>query len=109
MMIVTAAFIFFSLASFSTIYNTAPCDFTIGADSFRASYSHSFWLALATGKNLFNYFSQYRPFDKTRSKILVVKQLRNNVVLDFRFDVRCDWFDGGTVGVSASGEDEGGI
>ncbi|XP_056596678.1 dual oxidase maturation factor 1 [Triplophysa dalaica] len=49
MMILTAAFIFFSMASFSTIYNTAPCDFTIGADSFRASYSHSFWLALATG------------------------------------------------------------
>lgn len=50
MMMVTAAFIFFSLASFSTIYNTAPCYFTIGADSFRANYSHSFWLALATGK-----------------------------------------------------------
>lgn len=50
MMILTAAFIFFSMASFSTIYNTAPCDFTIGADSFRASYSHSFWLALAMGK-----------------------------------------------------------
>ncbi|XP_065148223.1 dual oxidase maturation factor 2 [Paramisgurnus dabryanus] len=49
MMIVTATFIFFSMASFSTIYNTYPCDFNIGADSFRTNYSHSFWLALATG------------------------------------------------------------
>ncbi|XP_051546191.1 dual oxidase maturation factor 1-like [Myxocyprinus asiaticus] len=49
MMLATAAFIFFSMASFSTIFNLPPCDFTIGAESFRTDYSHSFWLALATG------------------------------------------------------------
>ncbi|XP_056308252.1 dual oxidase maturation factor 2 [Danio aesculapii] len=49
MMIATAAFIFFSVASFSTIYNVTPCDFSIGAESLRTDYSHSFWLALATG------------------------------------------------------------
>ncbi|XP_051976033.1 dual oxidase maturation factor 2-like [Xyrauchen texanus] len=48
-MLATAAFIFFSMASFSTIYNLPPCDFTIGTESFRTDYSHSFWLALATG------------------------------------------------------------
>lgn len=50
MMIATAAFIFFSMASFSTIYNVPQCDFSIGAESLRTDYSHSFWIALATGK-----------------------------------------------------------
>ncbi|XP_062858468.1 dual oxidase maturation factor 1 [Trichomycterus rosablanca] len=49
MMAATAAFIFFSLASFSTIYNVPKCDFSIGAESFDHNFSHSFWLALATG------------------------------------------------------------
>ncbi|XP_051978698.1 dual oxidase maturation factor 1-like [Xyrauchen texanus] len=49
MMIATAAFIFFSMASFSTIYNLPQCNFTIGAESFRTDYSQSFWIAFATG------------------------------------------------------------
>ncbi|XP_069019029.1 dual oxidase maturation factor 2 [Embiotoca jacksoni] len=49
MMMATAAFIFFSVASFSTIMNVPQCVFSIGADSFETEYSHSFWLALATG------------------------------------------------------------
>ncbi|XP_026059262.1 dual oxidase maturation factor 1-like isoform X2 [Carassius auratus] len=49
MMIATAAFIFFSMASFSTIFNVIPCDFSIGAESLKTDYSHSFWIALATG------------------------------------------------------------
>lgn len=51
MMMATAAFIFFSMASFSTIMNVPQCIFSIGTDSFEAEYSHSFWLALATGKD----------------------------------------------------------
>ncbi|KAJ8343512.1 hypothetical protein SKAU_G00308410 [Synaphobranchus kaupii] len=49
MMVATAAFIFFSLASFSTIHNIPACVFTIGTASFEIGYSTSFWLALATG------------------------------------------------------------
>ncbi|KAJ8407722.1 hypothetical protein AAFF_G00267660 [Aldrovandia affinis] len=49
MMVATAAFIFFSLASFSTIQNLPTCVFTIGSASFELGYSDSFWLALATG------------------------------------------------------------
>ncbi|KAF6738873.1 Dual oxidase maturation factor 2 [Oryzias melastigma] len=49
MMIVTAGFIFFSMASFSTIMNVPQCVFAIGTDSVLTEYSHSFWLALATG------------------------------------------------------------
>ncbi|XP_037306942.1 dual oxidase maturation factor 1 isoform X2 [Pungitius pungitius] len=49
MMMATAAFIFFSMASFSTIMNAPQCVFCIGTDSFEINYSHSFWLALATG------------------------------------------------------------
>lgn len=51
MMIATAAFIFFSMASFSTIYNVPQCDFSIGSESLKTDYSHSFWIALATGKS----------------------------------------------------------
>ncbi|XP_034032106.1 dual oxidase maturation factor 1 [Thalassophryne amazonica] len=49
MMMATAAFIFFSMASFSTIMNVPQCIFSIGMYSFQTEYSHSFWLALATG------------------------------------------------------------
>ncbi|MED6282952.1 hypothetical protein CHARACLAT_003657 [Characodon lateralis] len=49
MTMATAAFIFFSMASFSTIMNVPRCVFSIGEDSFVTEYSHSFWLALATG------------------------------------------------------------
>ncbi|XP_029992825.1 dual oxidase maturation factor 1 [Sphaeramia orbicularis] len=49
MMMATSAFIFFSMASFSTIMNVPQCVFSIGTKSFVTEYSHSFWLALATG------------------------------------------------------------
>ncbi|KAJ8002560.1 hypothetical protein DPEC_G00160170 [Dallia pectoralis] len=50
MMVVTAAFIFFSMASFSTIMNLPTCMFTVGTTgAFQTEYSGSFWLALATG------------------------------------------------------------
>ncbi|XP_056138494.1 dual oxidase maturation factor 1 [Lampris incognitus] len=49
MMMATAAFIFFSVASFSTIMNLHPCIFSIGNGFFETEYSHSFWLAIATG------------------------------------------------------------
>uniref|UniRef100_A0A3P8XJT8 Dual oxidase 2 n=1 Tax=Esox lucius TaxID=8010 RepID=A0A3P8XJT8_ESOLU len=50
MMVVTAAFIFFSMASFSTIMNLPSCMFTLGTmGAFQTEYSGSFWLALATG------------------------------------------------------------
>lgn len=49
LMLATAAFIFFSMASFSTIMNMPQCAFSIGTGSFVTEYSHSFWLALATG------------------------------------------------------------
>uniref|UniRef100_A0A3B3U9T5 Dual oxidase maturation factor 2 n=1 Tax=Poecilia latipinna TaxID=48699 RepID=A0A3B3U9T5_9TELE len=51
MTMATAAFIFFSMASFSTIKNVPRCVFSIGEDSFVTEYSHSFWLALATGEH----------------------------------------------------------
>ncbi|XP_029952535.1 dual oxidase maturation factor 1 [Salarias fasciatus] len=49
MMLATAAFVFFSMASFSTAMNAPQCVFSLGSDSFVTAYSHSFWLALATG------------------------------------------------------------
>uniref|UniRef100_A0A3Q2UV57 Dual oxidase 2 n=1 Tax=Haplochromis burtoni TaxID=8153 RepID=A0A3Q2UV57_HAPBU len=52
MVVATAAFIFFSMISFTTIMNVPQCVFYIGTDSFETEYSHSFWLALATGKHM---------------------------------------------------------
>lgn len=49
MLLATAVCIFFSIASFSTIKNAPECVFTIGTKSLVTEYSHSFWLALATG------------------------------------------------------------
>lgn len=49
MMLATAVCIFFSMASFSTIKNAPECIFSIGTSSLVTEYSHSFWLALATG------------------------------------------------------------
>ncbi|XP_026876564.2 dual oxidase maturation factor 1 [Electrophorus electricus] len=49
MMAATATLIFISMASFSTIYSLPQCRFTIGTGSFQTDFSHSFWLALATG------------------------------------------------------------
>lgn len=51
MTMATAAFIFFSVASFSTIMNVHQCVFSLGEDSFVTEYSYSFWLALATGEH----------------------------------------------------------
>lgn len=60
MMLATAAFIFFSMASFSTIMNVPQCVFSIGTDSFVTEYSHSFWLALATGNALISYVLYFK-------------------------------------------------
>lgn len=49
MTLATAAFIFCSAASFSITMNVPQCVFSVGNGSFEAHYSHSFWLALATG------------------------------------------------------------
>ncbi|XP_061679108.1 dual oxidase maturation factor 1 [Syngnathoides biaculeatus] len=49
MMLATAAFIFISTATFSSIMHASQCVFSIGAVSFEIEYSFSFWLALATG------------------------------------------------------------
>uniref|UniRef100_A0A3Q3BI44 Dual oxidase 2 n=1 Tax=Kryptolebias marmoratus TaxID=37003 RepID=A0A3Q3BI44_KRYMA len=57
MMMATAAFVFFSMVSFSTIMNVPRCVFAIGADSFVTEFSHSFWLALATGERVRRGFS----------------------------------------------------
>lgn len=51
MMLATAAFIYCSAASFSITMNVPRCVFSVGNGSFEAHYSHSFWLALATGEN----------------------------------------------------------
>uniref|UniRef100_A0A3B3ZRN5 Uncharacterized protein n=1 Tax=Periophthalmus magnuspinnatus TaxID=409849 RepID=A0A3B3ZRN5_9GOBI len=49
MMLATSACIFISMASFSAIKNAPQCVFSIGTNSLVTEYSHSFWLALATG------------------------------------------------------------
>ncbi|XP_054632806.1 dual oxidase maturation factor 2 [Dunckerocampus dactyliophorus] len=49
MMLATAAFIFTSMAAFTTIMHAPQCVFSIGATTFQTQYSFSFWLALATG------------------------------------------------------------
>ncbi|KAL4660685.1 dual oxidase maturation factor 1-like [Arapaima gigas] len=49
LMVVTGAFIFFSLASFATTHNLSLCTFTVDTISFQTSLSTSFWLTLATG------------------------------------------------------------
>ncbi|KAJ8247812.1 hypothetical protein GJAV_G00250800 [Gymnothorax javanicus] len=49
MMVVTGAFLFFSLASFATTQNVPACTFTVGNVSFQTEFGPSFWLSLATG------------------------------------------------------------
>ncbi|XP_055011845.1 dual oxidase maturation factor 1 [Boleophthalmus pectinirostris] len=49
MMLATSACIFISIASFSAIKNAPQCVFSIGTNSLVTEYSHSFWLAVATG------------------------------------------------------------
>lgn len=50
MMLATATCLFSSVASFSTVMDAPSCVFHIGDASFQTQYSHSFWLAQATGK-----------------------------------------------------------
>ncbi|XP_053575323.1 dual oxidase maturation factor 2 [Bombina bombina] len=49
MTLVTAAFIIFSIISFSTVRNVAFCNIQFGKDSLKTDYGVSFWLSLATG------------------------------------------------------------
>ncbi|XP_072258372.1 dual oxidase maturation factor 2 [Pyxicephalus adspersus] len=49
MTLVTAAFILFSLISFSTVRNVAFCNIHFGSESLKIYYGGSFWLTLATG------------------------------------------------------------
>ncbi|XP_040198779.1 dual oxidase maturation factor 1-like [Rana temporaria] len=49
MILVTAAFMLFSLISFSTVKNVAFCNIQFGSESLKTYYGGSFWLTLATG------------------------------------------------------------
>ncbi|KAM5171899.1 dual oxidase maturation factor 2 [Mantella aurantiaca] len=49
MILVTAAFMLFSLISFSTVRNVAFCNIQFGSESLKTYYGGSFWLTLATG------------------------------------------------------------
>ncbi|XP_075711305.1 dual oxidase maturation factor 2 [Rhinoderma darwinii] len=49
MILVTAAFILFSLISFSTVRNVSLCNIQFGSESLKAQFGGSFWLSLATG------------------------------------------------------------
>lgn len=52
MILVTAAFMLFSLISFSTVRNVAFCNIQFGSESLKTYYGGSFWLTLATGELL---------------------------------------------------------
>lgn len=52
MILVTAAFMIFSLLSFSTVRNVAFCNIQFGSQSLKTYYGGSFWLTLATGELL---------------------------------------------------------
>ncbi|KAE8617504.1 hypothetical protein XENTR_v10009096 [Xenopus tropicalis] len=49
MILVTAAFIIFSLISFSTVRNVSFCNIQFGTDVLKTEFGPSFWLTLATG------------------------------------------------------------
>lgn len=49
MILVTAAFILFSLISFSTVRNVSFCNIQFGSESLKTTFGSSFWLSLATG------------------------------------------------------------
>ncbi|KAG9489486.1 hypothetical protein GDO78_005455 [Eleutherodactylus coqui] len=49
MILVTGAFILFSLISFSTVRNVSFCNIQFGSDSLKTAFGGSFWLSLATG------------------------------------------------------------
>ncbi|KAM8972238.1 dual oxidase maturation factor 2 [Pelodytes ibericus] len=49
MILVTGAFILFSLISFATVRNVAFCNIQFGTESLKTGFGGSFWLTLATG------------------------------------------------------------
>ncbi|XP_077120058.1 dual oxidase maturation factor 2 [Ranitomeya variabilis] len=49
MVLVTSAFMFFSLLSFSTVRNVPFCNINFGSESLKTTFGGSFWLTLATG------------------------------------------------------------
>uniref|UniRef100_A0A8C8EF52 DOXA1 factor n=1 Tax=Otus sunia TaxID=257818 RepID=A0A8C8EF52_9STRI len=51
MLLVTGAFMIFSLLSFSTVRNSPMCPIQFGIATLRTGYGGSFWLTLATGKD----------------------------------------------------------
>ncbi|XP_069621905.1 dual oxidase maturation factor 2 isoform X2 [Ranitomeya imitator] len=50
MIIVTSAFMFFSLLSFSTVRNVSFCNINFGSESLKTTFGGSFWLTLATAQ-----------------------------------------------------------
>lgn len=51
MMLVTGAFVLFSLLSFSTVRNFPMCAIQFGPASLETVYGGSFWLTLATSRH----------------------------------------------------------
>lgn len=51
MLLVTGAFMIFSLLSFSTVKNSLMCPIQFGTAILRTGYGGSFWLMLAIGKD----------------------------------------------------------
>ena len=51
MLLVTGAFVIFSLLSFSTVRNSPMCLIQFGTATLRTGYGGSFWLTLAIGKD----------------------------------------------------------
>ncbi|KAM3926834.1 dual oxidase maturation factor 2 [Leptodactylus fuscus] len=49
MILVTGAFILFSLISFSTVRNVSFCNIQFGSEPLKTTFGGSFWLSLATG------------------------------------------------------------
>ncbi|XP_053317813.1 dual oxidase maturation factor 2 [Spea bombifrons] len=49
MILLTAAFMIFSLVSFATVRNVAFCGIQFGKESLKTDFAGSFWLTLATG------------------------------------------------------------
>lgn len=50
MLLATAAFMIFSLLSFSTARNSLMCPIQFGTATLHIGYGGSFWITLATGK-----------------------------------------------------------
>lgn len=52
MLLVTGAFMIFSLLLFSTVRNSPMCLIQIGTRTLHVAYGGSFWLMVAIGKNI---------------------------------------------------------